>query len=455
MHKKCSEVAKMLGIEWDGLQEDKMISGVCFDSRQVKENDLFIPLIGERVNGHRFGQQVADAGASCILWNKNEDDVPSGICVLKVDDTSWAFKELARNYRDLCGFKIVGITGSNGKTSTKDLVSGVLSSKYKVEKTMGNYNSEVGVCYTICNFDEDIDVGIVEMGMENRYEIEQLCQIARPDIGIITNVGTAHLENLGSQENIAKAKCELIDSLSCNGVLVYNGDDSYLVNEIKNHRCPKNTYSYGQKDGNDCQLLSFKQTEKGITFSTNLVNHINSSLLGKHQAYNGMAAILVARSLGLNQEEIIRGFTLVAATKWRTQLESIGECKVLNDVYKSNPQSALAALETFQELESDYKVVVFGDMFDLGENTKKIHYDLGQTCANFDCDILYCIGELSKEIQKGALDAGLNAIWVESQEKLVNLLLPYTNQNCLILIKGSRGMHLDKVLDELKGVKVK
>ena len=311
MHKKCSEIAKMLGIEWDNTQEDRIVSGICFDSRKVKENDLFIPLIGEKVNGHKFGQQVSDAGASCILWNYDEKDIPSGICVLKVPNTMNAFKDLARSYRDLCGFKIVGITGSNGKTSTKDLIAGVLSSKYKVEKTSGNYNSEVGVCYTICNFNEDIDVGIVEMGMENMYEIETLCHIARPDVGVVTNVGTAHLENLGSQENIAKAKCEIIDSLSKDGVFIYNGDDEYLVKEIKNHRCPNHTYSYGENKNLDCVLTNFAQSEKGIRFSTNLLSNVNTHLLGKHQAYNGMAAILVAKNLGLNNEEILRGFTLV------------------------------------------------------------------------------------------------------------------------------------------------
>ena len=451
MHKKCSEIAKMLGIEWDSTQEDRMVSGVCFDSRKVKENDLFIPLIGEKVNGHIFGQQVADAGASCILWNNDEENIPSGICVLKVQNTSTAFKELARAYRDLCGFKIVGITGSNGKTSTKDLIAGVLSSKYKVEKTRGNYNSEVGVCYTLCNFSEDIDVGIVEMGMENMYEIETLCHIARPDIGVITNVGIAHLENLGSQENIAKAKCEIIDSLSRDGSFIYNGDDNYLVNEIKYHRCPKNTSSYGQNVGNDCQLMSFSQNEKGIQFSTNLVSNVVTPLLGKHQAYNGMAAILVALSLGLNEEEILRGFTLVEATKWRTQLEIIGKCKVLNDVYKSNPQSAIAALDTFEELKNDCKIIVFGDMFDLGENTKQIHYELGQSVANYTCTHLYCIGELSKEICRGAQDSNVNATWVASKDELVNILKPYTKATCMLLIKGSRGMQLDRVLEELKG----
>lgn len=452
MHKKCSEIAKMLGIEWNNEYEDKIVSGVCFDSRRVKENELFVPLIGEKVNGHQFGQQVADAGASCILWNEDEKDVPNGICVLKVKNTSIAFRELARAYRDLCGFKIIGITGSNGKTSTKDLVAGVLSAKYKVQKTSGNYNAEVGVNYTILNFDEDIDVGVVEMGMERLHEIEQLCEIARPDIGIITNVGTAHLENLGSQENIAKAKCELIDCLSKNGVFIYNGDDTYLMKEIKNHRLPRISLSYGEKAYNDCVLTSFNQNEKGISFSTSLIGGITVSLLGKHQALNGMAAILCAKELGLSDEEIRRGFTLAEPTKWRTQLETIGKCRVLNDVYKSNPQSAMAALDTFQELKCDEKIIVFGDMFDLGPQSAQIHYDLGRSVASYDCDLLLCIGELSKEIEKGASEAGVNTMWVSSHQELVEVLKPYLNKKCMMLIKGSRGMQLDQVLDELKGV---
>lgn len=450
MHKKCSEIAKMLGIEWDPKNNDRMITGVCFDSRQVAENNLFIPLIGEHVNGHIYGQQVADAGASCILWNENEENEPEGICVLKVKDTMKAFSELARAYRDLCGFKIVGITGSNGKTSTKDIVAGVLSARFKVQKTSGNYNSEVGLDYTLCNFDEDIDVGIVEIGMENRYEVEKLCEIARPDIGIITNIGTAHLENLGSQENIAKAKCELIDALSKEGVFIYNGDDSYLIDEIKLHDLPKKTYSYGEHHYNDCQLKSFNQTEKGIRFSTNLINVITASLLGKHQAYNGMAAILVAKSLGLTDEEIRRGFSLVEQTKWRTQLEVVGKCRVLNDVYKSNPQSALAALETFEELKGDKKIIVMGDMFDLGNKTQQIHYDLGVKIAQFECDLLVCVGELSKHIAQGAGDLGVETQWVETRQEAVEVLKPYLKEKNLILMKGSRGMHLDLLLDDLR-----
>ena len=450
MHKKCSEIAKMLGIEWDERNQDRMVSGVCFDSRQVKENNLFIPLIGEKVNGHIFGQQVADAGASCILWNEDEENVPTGICVLKVKNTATAFSQLARSYRDLCGFKVVGITGSNGKTSTKDLVAGVLSAKYKVQKTSGNYNSEVGVNYTLLNFDEDIDVGVVEIGMERMHEVQELCEIARPDIGIITNVGTAHLENLKTQENIAKAKCEMIDSLSREGVFIYNGDYPFLMAEIRHHALPKKTYSYGEKDYNDCHLKSFSQSEKGIQFSCNLMSTISSSLLGKHQAMNGMAAILVARMLDLSDEEIRRGFSLVQPTKWRTQLESLGDCKVLNDVYKSNPQSAVAALDTFQELNCDEKIIVLGDMFDLGKDTLQIHYDLGKKVAQYDCQLLVCVGELAAQIHQGACESGVNSKWVLTRDEAKEILKPYIHKNCMMLIKGSRGMHLDLLLDDLR-----
>lgn len=382
MNKRCSEIAEMLGITFDNSYEDKYVTGVCFDSRKIKEGDLFIPLIGERVNGHQYGQQVADQKASCILWNEDEENVPSGICVLKVKDTQQAFSDLAKAYRKACGFKIIGITGSNGKTSTKDLIAGVLSSKFKVQKTSGNHNNEIGVPYTLLSFDEDIDVGVVEMGMENLKEIEELCKIVVPDIGIVTNVGTAHMENLGSQANIAKAKCEMIDGLAKDGVFFYNGDDSFLVEEVKNHELPTLVQTFGESENNDCQLTRYEQSDSGIVFDTNLLAGIQAPVLGKHQAMNGCAALLCAKYLGLSDEEILRGFMLTEATKWRTQLEMIGNCRVLNDVYKSNPQSACAALETFEGFKSPRKIIVFGDMFDLGPNEAQIHFDLGKLLGN-------------------------------------------------------------------------
>lgn len=447
--RKCSEIAAMLNLEFN-FDKDDWVEGVCFDSRECQKNNLFIPLIGERVNGHHYALSAIEKGASCILWNEDELDPPEGVCVLKVKDTQKAFAQLAHAYWQQCSYPVVAITGSNGKTSTKDLIAGVLSQKFKVAKTMGNHNNEIGVPYTLLCFDEDIDVGVVEMGMENLHEIEQLCEIVQPDIGVITNVGTAHLENLGSIENIAKAKCELIDGMNPKGMLFYNGDDFYLNQEIGQKNIQIQYQTFGEGKENDIVLTHFHQDESKIEFGCADGFQAQCAVLGHHQALNALAAIGVARYLGMSDREIQEGFSLVQPTKWRTQLETVGQCRILNDSYKSNPQSAVAALKTFEEFQSPYKIVVFGDMLDLGSETDKIHEQLGKEIAHYACDEVFCIGECAQYILKGAQSAGLKGSHFDNREDLIEALLPYTEKDCMILIKGSRGLHLDLVVDALK-----
>lgn len=447
--KKCSEIAAMLNIECIKDYVDVEINGVEFDSRKILKNQLFIPLVGENVNGHDFVESAIQAGATCCLWNESLPNPPTNIAVLKVKDTMAAFSLLARRYRESFEFPIVGITGSNGKTSTKDILAGILSEKYNVMKTQGNYNSESGVPYTLLSFDENLDVGIVEMGMENPNEISQLCQMVQPDISIITNVGSAHLENLGSMENIAKAKCEILEGMKPTGLFIYNGNDEYLVQEVMQHDFKGQKQTFGLVDC-DCMVSDYSQNEEYSTYHINLCGKVKSPMLGFHQALNSCAAVIVAKQLGFTSEEIIEGFSKIEKTKWRTQIEHIGMCTVLNDAYKSNPQSARAALETMKELNFEHNYVVFGDMFDLGENSDQYHYELGKSVASYEVDLLYCIGENSRFIQEGALSQGMKCLWFEKAEDLVKALVPLTQQACLLLVKGSRGMHLDKVIDRLK-----
>ena len=234
INKSCNEICKWI----DGAElchaEDVAIKGVSIDSRQVQPGNLFIPLKGERADGHRYLESAVHNGASA-LWNVDEPLPEFDFPLILVKDTMSALTQLAKGYRDNCDFQVVGITGSNGKTSTKDMIAGVLSAEAKVMKTLGNHNNEIGVPLTLLSFDEDCEIVVVEMGMENLHEIEQLCRLVRPNIGIITNVGSAHLENLGSMENIARAKCELMDGLPEDGLFIYNMDDPYLVSEIKQH----------------------------------------------------------------------------------------------------------------------------------------------------------------------------------------------------------------------------
>lgn len=445
--KKCSEIAALLGCEWSG--EDRLVEGVCFDSRKASKNQLYIPLIGERNNGHDYISQVIEAQAGATLWS--EEKTPEGITYFKVENTLEAMKKLAGAYAKECGYKVVAITGSNGKTSTKDMVAALLEEKYKVGYTKGNYNSDIGMSYTILMMDEDVDVAVLEMGMENFHEIEDLCQIAQPDVSIITNVGTAHLENLGTIENIAKAKCEILDGLKSSGTFIYNKDDAVLCAEVSMHEKKVQKLSFGTSSCADCHIEDFEMNAQGITLKTNLTPVIQAPLIGRHQAMNACAAICAAKVLGVNDEQIVQGFKKVQMTHWRTQIEKAGKCTILNDCYKSNPQSAQAALDTLQELNAQHKIVVWGDMFDLGPDSKQMHEELGRSTAQIKPDKVYGIGEACKDLIQVVGDEGMEAVHVSSQEELINELKPYLNQECMILIKGSRGMQLDLVVEALKG----
>ena len=453
IRKSVSEISQMLGIKKLDKEFEVEIEGVCIDSRQVKKGNLFIPLQGERVNGHDYAKMAIEHGAAALLWNVNESNPPQDVPVLLVEDTAKALWDLAGAYRSLCHYKAIGITGSNGKTSTKDMIAGVLSERYKVMKTQGNHNNEIGVPLTLLSFDEDIDIAVVEMGMENLHEIDALCEIVKPDFAIITNVGVAHLENLGSMENIAKAKCEIIDGVATKGSLFYNGDDPYLGQEAVAHKLNSlNVKTFGEGEQNDCQLTSFHQNGKGISFTHSMSDcTFSCDVLGRHQAMNGCAAYLVGHELGMSDEEIVKGFLNVEATSLRNELMSIGKWCVLNDAYKSNPQSALAALETFEHVAGHNRIAVLADMLELGDTSPMLHEQLGKACADFHLDKVFCLGSMAEFIAKGAREAGIADVrHFSEREALLSALVAELDHEATVLFKGSRGMKLDELIDQIK-----
>lgn len=445
--KNISEIARLLECKWFG--EDIEVEGVCFDSRKVEPGQLYIPLIGERNNGHDYINQVIEKQANAALWS--QDEIPSGISILKVDNTLEAMKKLASIYAKECGFKVVAVTGSNGKTSTKDILASCLAQKYKVGFPKGNYNSDIGMSYTILMMDKDVEVAVLEMGMENFHEIEELCKIATPCVSIVTNVGTAHMENLGSIENIAKAKCEILDGLLPGGTFIYNLDDEILCQEVKHHDHNVHKMTFGTHQNSDCHIDSFEMNDAGMLLKTNMTPMIQAPLIGRHQALNACAAILASKAMGLTDDQILQGFKEVKMTHWRTQLEKAGKCIILNDAYKSNPESARAALNTLKELNAQRKIVVWGDMFDLGPDSKQMHIQLGLDTIEVEPEMVYGIGEDCKHMINALKDKGMKAFHTSTQEELINELKQYLNQECMILIKGSRGMHLDLVVEALKG----
>lgn len=450
------EIASMMNGELilNDFSENDIIKGVSIDSRKMETSNLYVPLIGERVDGHKFIKDIEEKGALLTLCS-NSDYMPNHMAVIKVEDTLSALQELAHNYRKSLKCKVIGITGSNGKTSCKDILAGALSAKYKTQKTQGNKNNEIGVPLTLLSLDKDTEVAVIEMGMENRDEIHFLNKIVEQDMAIVTNVGIAHLENLGSIENIGKAKLEIVDDLKPGSLFTYFNDDPVLNKLMMKKQIPNgvNVKTFGTSHSNDMYLTSIKQDKDGISFSTNLSDFIyHIDILGKHQALNAMAAITIAKALGLSDTEIQQGFAWIEKTSMRNELMHIGKCTILNDAYKSNPQSAKAALDTFHEFKHPYKIVVLADMLDLGNTTNHLHHELGSYLNKYGLQEIICMGELSKYIVEGAKESCPDVMihHFSNREQLFDYIKDYIYKDCMILFKGSRGMALDLVIDKMK-----
>ena len=432
---------------------EELIMGVCIDSRKIVDGNLYIPIHGVNNNGHRYAAQAIAQGAKAILWEKKEPNPPTEIVVILVEDTTAALQLLAKSYRDQLSMKVIGITGSNGKTSTKDILASVLSTKFMTQKTLGNYNNEIGVPLTLLSFSEHIEMAVVEMGMENLKELSFLTQIVRPDIAIITNVGCAHLENLGSMENIARAKVEISEGLKERGLLIFNGDQKLLCTAVQEKLIPGTIKlkTFGVKDHNDAIVKDVYQDEQGVTFSLKHEDYpYHLDMIGKHNACNASAVILAARACGMSKEEINEGMSKIEKTGLRNELVRVKNCLILNDSYKSNPNSALAAMETMAEFDIKEKIAVMGDMLELGETSDMIHYTLGKNIAEYQVSEVLTIGDMARYIAQGVRDhSDAHVQHFETKEALLNYLQPYMKRHCMILIKGSRGMKLDEIVDSL------
>ncbi|WP_233554226.1 UDP-N-acetylmuramoyl-tripeptide--D-alanyl-D-alanine ligase [[Eubacterium] hominis] len=453
MIRSIDAIIRMLDADYiENADIEEKVYGVCIDSRKVVEGNLYIPIHGVNNNGHDYVRQAIDNGAKAVLWERNEPNPPQDVVVILVEDTTAALQKLAESYRHQLDMKVIGITGSNGKTSTKDILAGILSQHYVTQKTMGNFNNEIGVPLTLLSLSENVEAAVVEMGMENLGELSFLTNMVKPDIAIITNVGCAHLENLGSMENIAKAKVEIVEGLNDHGLFIYNGDQKLLDDAVKAKMIPGTIRikTFGKEQPCDGFVDHIRQDETGVSFSLNTEHVYHLDMIGKHNACNAAAAILAAKALDLSDEEIQRGLHSIEKTGLRNELVRIKQALILNDSYKSNPNSALAAMDTMEEFDYDYKIAVLGDMLELGDTSDMIHYTLGKDLVAYQVNEVLTIGEMARYIAQGARDhTQAHVQQFETKEELLAYLLPYLDKNCMILVKGSRGMKLDEVVEEL------
>lgn len=435
--------------------EDIDIQGVSIDTRQIETGQLFIPIVGERFNGHKFINEAVNKGIVAALWNKREPLPSIDIPLILVDDTLCAIQKLAKSYRTQLKAKVIGITGSNGKTSTKDILASLLKTKYKTQKTFGNLNNHLGVPLTILGLEEDTEMAVIEMGTSNLGEIELLTNIVSPDVAIITSIGEAHLDELVTKENIVQAKLEIVKGLKPNGLFVYYGDNPLLNERIKDMDINCKTISFGENSTSTYIPWLESSDERSITFSLDKF-HCPSfylPMIGKHQMLNATAAITVARYYGISFEQIQDGLLNIELTGMRNEVIHTEIYTIINDSYKSNPASLLAALDTLYNIKNyKQKIAVLGDMIGLGIDEINMHREIGEKIDPEQIDYLLTIGPLGAHIAKTARPRfRKNRVFsYNNKTQLIQKLKKLMKYESIVLVKGSRMLKLEEIVEELQ-----
>ena len=393
-------------------------------------------------------------GAVATLWDKRHPTPYLDAGVIVVDDTLQAYQKLASSYLKATGAKVIGITGSNGKTGTKDILASILRENFRVHKTAKNFNNDIGLPKTIMEMNLDDEAIVLEMGMDRFGDIRTLTNIANPDIAVITNIGDSHLQELGTKENIARAKFEILEGLKPDGIFIYNNDDEILREVIKEYTIPQRVIKIGTREDSDVIIRPIRSDEEGSSFSIGEYAY-SIPFIGKHQIYNVSVAITIAGLLGMNYGDIVRGLSNVKLTGMRMELMHLPSFDVLNDCYKSNPQSLTSCIETVYTMKGyKNKILILSDMLELGENERKLHFAVGEKIDKNKIDYVICIGELAKDIYNGAnRNFNVNNLFhFETNEEVVNKVRELISEDTLIMVKGSRGMKLEKIIEMLKEI---
>ena len=361
----------------------------------MKEGNLFVPIIRVK-DGHDYVKEAMDNGAVASLWKKSYGTPPKGVPIIFVDDTLFALQQLAHFYRRELKVKVIGITGSSGKTTVKDIISTILSTTHRVHKTKGNLNSQIGLPLTILEMKRDTEFLILEMGMSEKGQIRNLSKIAQPDVAVITMIGQSHLETLGLKEEIAKAKLEIIDGLKGNGLLLYNGDEALL---LQNKNLPSiNCKAFGEKYTNDLFPTNVQLDEYGIHFELNDSNiQYDVPLHGKHNILNTIVGIAVGQYYNVTAEKIQEALRQVNITHMRFQfLTAKTGFTIINDAWNASPSSMKAAIETLQKLKVyNKKMIVIGDMLELGKEAETYHREIGKMLNEESIQYVFTYGELA------------------------------------------------------------
>lgn len=433
----------------------KEIHSISIDSRNIEENSVFIPILGQRVDGHTFIPEVMQKGALATLSEKKRtDDIP----YILVKSSLQALKDIAEFYREFCDIPVVGITGSVGKTSTKEMIASVLSQKYCVLKTDGNFNNEIGLPLTLFRLRNEHEIAVLEMGISDFGEMHRLSKIAKPNIVVITNIGMCHLENLKTRDGILQAKSEIFDYLQEDGHIILNGDDDKLstiqkkkgsyplffsMQDLKPASDDTKAKIYASDiqnlglDGTECKITVFRET-----FSVKIPTP------GIYMVGNALAACAVGHVMGLTIEEMKIGIEALQPVSGRFHKRKTERFLVIDDCYNANPVSMKASIDILSYAK-ERKVCILGDMLELGENERKLHYEIGAHMVETAIDILITIGDLGEEIYKGAQNFKGEKYHFTNKQEAMQKFDEILKDGDAILVKASHGMNFSKIVEYL------
>lgn len=445
-------IAKAVGgkLHCDDLLKEKEVEGIVLDSRKIEKDFLFVATVGEHVDGHSFIAKVKEMGALAVICEKvPEVEIP----YILVEDSFKALRDAASFYRRQLSVKVVGITGSVGKTSTKEVIASVLSKNFRVCKTQGNFNNEVGVPLTIFSIKDTDEIAVLEMGINHFGEMHRLGEMAMPDVCVYTNIGQCHLEFLGSRDGILKAKTEMFEHLNDDAVAVLNGDDDKLftVKEVQG----KKPVFFGIGEQNTYRAVNiepdgiFGSKATIVTPTGNFDTFM--PLPGEHMVWNAIAATAIGEHFGMNTTEIDAGIRSVQAVGGRSNLIRTKNWNVIDDCYNANPNSMKAAIDLLK-MANTRKVAVLGDMFELGENERSLHGEVGKYAVEANIDELICVGGLSKAMFEEAVKANktTSVYYFETRDDMISKKTFLFKQGDTILVKASHGMEFAEVVKLLQ-----
>ncbi len=462
----AEEIAKVTGgiLEVYGNGGTKKVSSVVYDSRDAEKDSLFCAIKGERTDGHKYISDVVAKGASVILANSVPEEATNAgdYCAVIVEDTVAALGILAGYYRDFSSAAVIGVTGSVGKTTTKDFVASVCSQDFNTMKTEGNHNNEIGLPMTLFSIPPECEVAVLEMGMSDRGEISFMTKLAKPRIGIVTNIGTSHIANLGSRENICEAKLEIADGMNKDGVLILNGDEPLLADK-KETLVPEVQYLGLYSKTADYKALNARQGADGMIFDIlgdeKAFVNVEIPALGRHNIYNALCAFRVGMLLGMSEASIRRGLLAFISTGMRQKIYAMDNITVIEDCYNASPESMRAAIEVLcskAQKDGGAPCALLGDMLELGDSSRLMHDQLGQFAAQMKIQKLFCYGSMADCVAEAAIKKGVRAehVYVCSDvgkpEVMAEMVKNALDDGDVLLVKASRGIAAEKVLDILK-----